>query len=139
LATAVGARRGPGHGARGRGARLRALLHHQGSRRGHRARPLGRLRYHSRARRLDRAREPGRQGLDLLDLPAARARGCDMSEGRVLVVDDDAEMCALVETGLKKRGWEVMTRNSGDSALELLAVEDVDVIATDLNMRGMNG
>jgi two-component system response regulator AtoC len=62
-----------------------------------------------------------------------------MSEGRVLVVDDDAEMCALVETGLAKRGWEVVTRSSGDSALELLAVEDVDVVATDLNMRGMNG
>jgi two-component system response regulator HydG len=62
-----------------------------------------------------------------------------MSEGRVLVVDDDAEMCALVETGLTKRGWEVLTRSSGDAALELLAVEDVDVVATDLNMRGMNG
>jgi two-component system response regulator AtoC len=62
-----------------------------------------------------------------------------MSEGRVLVVDDDAELCALVETGLKKRGWEVLARNSGDAALELLAAEDVDVVATDLNMRGMNG
>jgi two-component system response regulator AtoC len=62
-----------------------------------------------------------------------------MSEGRVLVVDDDAEMCSLVETGLKKRGWEVLSRNSGDAALELLAAEDVDVVATDLNMRGMNG
>ncbi len=62
-----------------------------------------------------------------------------MSEGRVLVVDDDAEMCALVETGLAKRGWDVLTRSSGDAALALLAAEDVDVVATDLNMRGMNG
>jgi two-component system response regulator AtoC len=61
------------------------------------------------------------------------------SEGRVLVVDDDAEMCALIETGLKKRGWEVVTCTSADSALERLGAEDVDVVATDLNMRGMNG
>jgi DNA-binding NtrC family response regulator len=62
-----------------------------------------------------------------------------MSAGRILVVDDDAEMCALLEAGLGKRGFEVTTRTSGDAAIALLDNADFDAIVVDLNMPGTSG
>ena len=58
---------------------------------------------------------------------------------RVLVVDDDAEMIALVERGLGRRGFAVVTAASGDQAFAALADHDVEVVITDLNMAGMSG
>ncbi|HXU00230.1 MAG TPA: sigma-54 dependent transcriptional regulator [Polyangia bacterium] len=62
-----------------------------------------------------------------------------MSAGRILVVDDDAEMCALLDAGLAKRGFEVTTRTSGDAAIALLDHSDFDAIVVDLNMPGTSG
>jgi DNA-binding NtrC family response regulator len=58
---------------------------------------------------------------------------------RVLIVDDDVSMCDFVEAELRARGFDVATRTNADDALALLALEDFDVVVTDLNMRGMNG
>jgi two-component system response regulator AtoC len=60
-------------------------------------------------------------------------------KGRILVVDDDRNMCELLESGLGRRGFEVVSRLSADEASEQLSAEDFDVVVTDLNMRGMNG
>ncbi|HEY7372863.1 MAG TPA: sigma-54 dependent transcriptional regulator [Polyangia bacterium] len=62
-----------------------------------------------------------------------------MSAGRILVVDDDKEMCALLEAGLTKRGFEVTSRTSGDAAIALLDHADFDAIVADLNMPGTSG
>ena len=62
-----------------------------------------------------------------------------MSAGSILVVDDDAEMCALLVAALGKRGFAVTTRTSGDAALALLDDADFDVVVTDLNMPGTTG
>src|SRR5215831_10497034 len=59
--------------------------------------------------------------------------------GRVLVVDDEREMCEAIAAGLAPRGFEVRWETSGDAALAALATADVDVVLTDLNMRGMDG
>ena len=57
----------------------------------------------------------------------------------VFVVDDEREMVDLIALGLKKRGFQMMTFNSGAEALAAIALHDVDVIVTDLNMKGMSG
>jgi two-component system response regulator AtoC len=62
-----------------------------------------------------------------------------MSAGRLLVVDDDAEMCALLVAGLTKSGFEVVSQTSGDAALALLETADFDAIVADLNMPGTSG
>ena len=62
-----------------------------------------------------------------------------MSGGRILVVDDESEMCALLETGLSRRGFEVTSRTSGEAALALLDEADFDAIVVDLNMPGISG
>jgi two-component system response regulator HydG len=58
---------------------------------------------------------------------------------KVFAVDDEPEMVDLIQIGLKKRGFTVVTFGSGTDALAALADHDVDVIITDLNMKGMTG
>jgi DNA-binding NtrC family response regulator len=62
-----------------------------------------------------------------------------VTAGSILVVDDDAEMCALLETALGKRGFEVTSRTSGDAAIALLDDVDFDAVVVDLNMPGTSG
>jgi two-component system response regulator HydG len=59
--------------------------------------------------------------------------------GRILIVDDEPGVCALLESGLKKKGFSVASRTSGMAAFELLCTEEFDVVVTDLTMRGMSG
>jgi two-component system response regulator HydG len=58
---------------------------------------------------------------------------------RVLVVDDEPEMTRVIEQALSRRGYDVATRQSAESAWDALEHEDFDVVVTDLNMRGMTG
>jgi DNA-binding NtrC family response regulator len=58
---------------------------------------------------------------------------------KVFAVDDEPEMVDLIQLGLKKRGFTVVTFGSGTDALAALPDHDVDVIVTDLNMKGMTG
>jgi two-component system response regulator HydG len=61
------------------------------------------------------------------------------TRGRVLVLDDEAVMCDLLETGLGERGFEVMSRTSPRDALRCLSTESFDVLVTDLRMRELDG
>ena len=58
---------------------------------------------------------------------------------RVLIVDDEPEMAAVIEQALVRRGYVATQQHSADSAWEVLEREDYDVVITDINMRGMNG
>ena len=57
----------------------------------------------------------------------------------VFVIDDEREMVDLVQLGLKKRGFTVVPFSNGIDALAALPEKDVDVVVTDLNMKGMSG
>ncbi len=59
--------------------------------------------------------------------------------GRILVVEDDAEMRRLLEEELQEAGLEVLTAADASSALECLAHKEADVIVTDQVMPGMRG
>ncbi|QDE88274.1 Fis family transcriptional regulator [Myxococcus xanthus] len=59
--------------------------------------------------------------------------------GRVLVVEDEREMRAMLEKGLTRRGFTPVALPSADEALVRLAAEDFDVVLTDLRMPGMDG
>src|SRR5262245_24137403 len=60
-------------------------------------------------------------------------------QGRVLIVDDDRDMCVLLESQLKRRDINASWRTSAAEALDLLAVEDFEVLVTDLNLQGTSG
>ena len=55
----------------------------------------------------------------------------------ILVVDDEAMVCAMVEMILEDAGYEVTTTNSAEDALALLAEGgEFDLVISDLNMPG---
>jgi len=58
---------------------------------------------------------------------------------KILVVDDDLEMCGLLSDVLKGEGFSVNTLNDSLEASRLLKKEDFDVIITDLKMKGLKG
>ena len=58
---------------------------------------------------------------------------------RVLVVDDEPAIRALLTTFLEHHGFAVDTAPDGMSALALLQTEHVDVILVDLHMPGISG
>ena len=63
-----------------------------------------------------------------------------MNAGRptLLIVDDEKNTREGLARALK-RNYHVFLADSGDSALEFLAVQPVDVVLTDLRMPGMDG
>jgi DNA-binding NtrC family response regulator len=60
-------------------------------------------------------------------------------QGRVLIVDDDQSLCETMEAALRRAGFQASWKMSADEALAVLEQQDLDVVVTDLNMRGMNG
>ena len=62
-----------------------------------------------------------------------------MSEGRVLLVDDDPQILRAVRTSLQGHGHEVLTAGNGETALDLLPDADVDLVILDLGLPGIEG
>lgn len=58
---------------------------------------------------------------------------------RVLVVDDDATMCELLEMALRRLGHQAVTATSGPEALQRLDESDFDIVLTDIAMAEMDG
>ena len=58
---------------------------------------------------------------------------------RVLIVDDDRTMCEYLEAELRARGLTTVSETSADAAFERLTAEELDVVVTDLRMRGTGG
>jgi nitrogen-specific signal transduction histidine kinase/CheY-like chemotaxis protein len=68
---------------------------------------------------------------------SATARGHEC----ILVVDDEPGLRALAKSGLRQRGFDVVTVESGEQALEILKKGEprVDLVVLDLTMPGLSG
>jgi len=62
-----------------------------------------------------------------------------MSQPRILIIDDDADMLRLVQEELVRQGFEVTTAVSGTEGLRALRDQPVDVVVTDLRMQHIDG
>jgi len=62
-----------------------------------------------------------------------------MTAARILVVDDDPDLLALIGMRLTAAGYEVALAASGAEALELFRAERPRAVVTDLRMDGMDG
>ena len=62
-----------------------------------------------------------------------------MREGRVLVVDDDADTRGMLESLLCQWGYEVVLARNGAEALGLVWAHAADLVLTDLCMPTMDG
>lgn len=59
--------------------------------------------------------------------------------GRILIVDDEPNMCRMLEDHLRLREFESKWFTSGEEAFNEMKNEDFDVVVTDLRMPGMTG
>lgn len=57
---------------------------------------------------------------------------------RILVVDDEEDICAILKFNLSKEGYEVVTANSAEEALTL-DIASFDLLLLDVMMGGMSG
>jgi DNA-binding NtrC family response regulator len=58
---------------------------------------------------------------------------------RILVVDDDIEMAAVIVDELCERGYSAVALRSGREAIERLRHESFDALVTDLRMPDVDG
>ncbi|HYU58456.1 MAG TPA: response regulator transcription factor [Actinomycetota bacterium] len=58
---------------------------------------------------------------------------------RVLVVDDEPQILRALRTSLSARGHEVLVAANGETALDLVASADPDLVVLDLGLPGIDG
>jgi len=58
---------------------------------------------------------------------------------KVLVIDDEQGIRALLDTLLRRKGYDVIVAESGQKGLECFRRERPDVLVLDLKMPGMDG
>jgi DNA-binding response OmpR family regulator len=62
-----------------------------------------------------------------------------MSEGRILVVDDEPQIRRVMRAILIPEGFDVDSTKSGDEALDHLRSGKYDLVLLDIDMPGMTG
>lgn len=62
-----------------------------------------------------------------------------MTPARLLIVDDDAESCAVVAEAMRTEGYDVSTSQGGQAALALAGTQVFDVVISDIRMPDLNG
>ncbi len=134
------------------GAHLRAVLHHQGDRQGHRARPVYRVRHRAAERRRPLRLQRARARHHVQGVSAARRRAARRTAvGRGGRPAAAPKRCSWSKTKprcarspgriLSSAGYTVLEAESGDEALAVLARYEgpVHLMLTDVVMPGMNG
>jgi DNA-binding response OmpR family regulator len=57
----------------------------------------------------------------------------------LLVVEDEKQVADFIQRGLRSEGWVVSLALDGETALELIAEDDFDVVVLDLMLPGISG
>lgn len=58
---------------------------------------------------------------------------------KILIVDDESDVCEVISRFLQDRGYDVVTATSGQEALSRLLFEKPDLILLDIRMPEMDG
>lgn len=58
---------------------------------------------------------------------------------RILIVEDEIDLCDTIAEGLRIDGYSVDTCYDGEEAYELITTETYDLVVLDLNLPGMDG
>ena len=58
---------------------------------------------------------------------------------KLLVVDDEVEICDFLKAFFEEREFDVRTAHSGPQALEVIEAENPQVVLLDIHMPGMDG
>lgn len=57
----------------------------------------------------------------------------------ILLVEDNVDLCLLIESELKQKGYNVFPCYNGEQALKLYGDNHIDLIVTDIMMPGVDG
>ena len=137
----------------GHRARLRAVLHDQAVRPGHRPGPQPGVRFRQAVRRPREDLQRARRRHHHQDLSAPlhrqssrhrRKTATEPSRGQtgecILVVEDDPEVRSYVAETLGGLGYDVLEAPGGDAALKMMEEHNaIGLLLTDVVMPGMNG
>lgn len=58
---------------------------------------------------------------------------------KLLVVDDEKDICDFVKNFFQERGYDVSTASSGEEALDAVKNNKPELILLDIKMKGMDG
>lgn len=58
---------------------------------------------------------------------------------KLLVVDDEHDICDFVKTFFKDRGFQVSVALNGEEALSVIKKDRPDLVLLDIKMKGMDG
>lgn len=58
---------------------------------------------------------------------------------KILVVDDEKEVCEYTASHLKRKGYDPMVANAPDEALVIIKEQNPDIMVLDVNLPGMSG
>ena len=76
---------------------------------------------------------------EIVTMPLVGGREPLADTGQILVVDDEPNICRLLQRYLGRIGYEVRTAGSVPEALDALAVQPFDLVLTDLRLPGPSG
>jgi len=62
-----------------------------------------------------------------------------MNKGRVLVVDDEKEVCHLIKDMLENKGYEALTAYDGEEGLKKAVAEHPNLVLLDVMLPGIDG
>ncbi len=65
--------------------------------------------------------------------------GAEKMTGKILVIEDDLDMCNMLSVGLKRRGYAVSTFTSGQEGLAAVQSQLTDVVLADIHLPDKNG
>lgn len=57
------------------------------------------------------------------------------TKGKILIIDDDPDLCAAMQTALKADGFDVRCANQGSLGLQMMRENKPDVVFLDIIMR----
>jgi len=58
---------------------------------------------------------------------------------KILLVDDDLAISKMFSDRLRKRGYDVLTQDSGNDILELIEKHAIEIVLLDIEMPGLSG
>lgn len=63
----------------------------------------------------------------------------EKSQKKILILDDDSEMCSEISDTLRNEGYNVSISKNGLEGFALIADNDFDVVLLDLKLPGLSG
>lgn len=58
---------------------------------------------------------------------------------KILVVDDETEVCEYMAAHLRRKGYDALIADSAEAALPIIKEQNPDIILLDINLPGMSG